>query len=45
MCIYTESFNSFLILKNDFENQDFAIFGGSDYNFGMRDEKKVKMRF
>ena len=35
----------FLIQKNDFENQDFAIFGGSDFNFGMRDERKDKMRF
>ena len=26
---------NFLVLKNDFENQNFAIFGGSVDNFGI----------
>ena len=29
-------------MKNDFENQNFAIFGGSVDNFGLVDIKKVK---
>ena len=33
-----ERFNQFLMLKNDFENQNFEIFAKVVYNFGKSDD-------